>query len=121
MATPYVPGMGTHHIRGGITPAMLNDPSFDRLNPILDAAGLDDVFDPTEPEVLQFDGNGPTAKLVGFDYYVRTNTGPAAGGLPGQQRLVAHPPVDLLPQDRRRDDRVQHERRALHVAWAAST
>ena len=57
--TTYVPGMGTHHVRGGITPAMLTDPNFDRLNPILDTAGLDDVFDPTKPDVFQFDGNGP--------------------------------------------------------------
>jgi hypothetical protein len=83
MATPYVPGMGTHHIRGGITPAMLASPSFNRLNPILDSAGLDDVFDPTTPEVLQYDGNGPTAKLVGFDYYVRTSTGLPPVGFPG--------------------------------------
>ena len=33
---------------------------------------------------------------------------PAARGLPGQQRLVAPPPDDLLPHDRRGDDRVQH-------------
>lgn len=81
-ATSYVPGMGTHHFRPGITPAMLTDPAF-RANPILDAAGLDDVFDPTKPEVLQYDGNGPTAKLVGFDYYVRTDTGLPPAGFPG--------------------------------------
>jgi hypothetical protein len=83
MATTYIPGMGTHHIRGGITAAMLADPTFDKNNPILDDAGLDDVFDPTTPEVLQFDGNGPTAKLVGFDYYVRTSTGLPPAGFPG--------------------------------------
>jgi hypothetical protein len=83
MATPYIPGMGTHHIRGGITPAMLASPTFDKNNPILDSAGLDDKFDPTKPEVLQFDGNGPTAKLVGFDYYVRTSTGQPPVGFPG--------------------------------------
>ena len=83
MATPFVPGMGTHHIRGGITPAMLNDPSFDKDNPILDDAGLDDQFVPSRPEVLQYDGNGPTAKLVGFDYYVRTDTGQPPAGFEG--------------------------------------
>jgi hypothetical protein len=83
MATPYVPGMGTHHIRGGLTPQMLTSPSFNRLNPILDSAGLDDAFDPSRPEVLQFDGNGPDAKLVGFDYYVRTSTGQPPAGFPG--------------------------------------
>jgi hypothetical protein len=83
MATPYVSGMGTHHIRGGITPAMLVSPTFDKNDPILDSAGLDDVFDPLKPEVLQYDGNGPTAKLVGFDYYVRTSTGLPPAGFPG--------------------------------------
>lgn len=90
--TPFIPGMGTHHIRGGVTPAALNDPSFDRLNPILDAAGLDGVFDPTRPDVLQFDGNGPNAKLVGFDYYVRTNTGLPPAGFPGNNDWWHHHP-----------------------------
>ena len=84
-ATPYVNGMGTHHIKGGLTPQMLNDPSFDKDDPNLDAAGLDDVFDPDKPEVLQYDGNGPGAKLVGFDYYVRTDTGQPPEGFPGNQ------------------------------------
>ena len=83
MATPYVEGMGTHHIRGGITPAILSSPSFNRLNPNLDAAGLDDVLNVARPEVLQFDGNGPDAKLVGFDYYVRTDTAHPPTGFPG--------------------------------------
>jgi hypothetical protein len=83
MATPYVPGMGTHHILGGITPEMLADPSFNRLNPILDSAGLDATFNPLRPEVLQYDGNGPDAKLVGFDYYVRTDTGQPPAGFDG--------------------------------------
>jgi hypothetical protein len=83
MTTPYVPGMGTHHVRGGVTPQMLADPSFNRLNPILDNAGLDDKWDPFVPEVLQYDGNGPDAKLVGFDYYVRTDTGLPPAGFEG--------------------------------------
>ena len=83
MATPFIPGMGTHHIRGGLTPAMLNDPSFDKNDPILDDAGLDDQFVPSRPEVLQYDGNGSTAKLVGFDYYVRTDTGQPPAGFEG--------------------------------------
>ncbi len=83
MATPYVSGMGTHHIRGGITPAILADPSFNRLDPDLSAAGLDDTFDPTKPEVLQFEGDAPGSKLVGFDYYVHTNTGRPPAGFAG--------------------------------------
>jgi hypothetical protein len=91
-ATAYVPGMGTHHVRGGITPAMLADPSFNRLNPILDSVGLDDKFVPWRPEVLQYDGNGPTAKLVGFDYYVRTNTGLPPAGFAGNNDWWHHHP-----------------------------
>ena len=91
-ATGYVSGMGTHHIQGGITPAMLNDPNFDKDNPILDSVGLDDVFDPAHPEVLQFDGNGPSAKLVGFDYYVRTSTGLPPAGFAGNNDWWHHHP-----------------------------
>lgn len=90
--TPYIPGMGTHHIRGGVTPAMLVDPNFDRFNPILDAVGLDGIFDPTRPDVLQYDGNGPNAKLVGFDYYVRTDTGLPPEGFPGNNDWWHHHP-----------------------------
>ncbi len=90
--TPYVPGMGTHHVRGGITPAMLNDPNFNRQNPILDSIGLDNKFEPTKPDVLQFDGNGPSAKLVGFDYYVRTSTGLPPTGFGGNIDWWHHHP-----------------------------
>ena len=90
--TGYVPGMGTHHVRGGITPAMLTDPAF-RANPILDDVGLDDVFDPVKPEVLQFGGNGNDARLVGFDYYVRTTTGRPPEGFPGNNDWWHHHPT----------------------------
>lgn len=92
VTTPYVSGMGTHHVRGGLTAAQLNDPSFDKDDPNLDAAGLDDVFDPQRPEVLQFGGNGPTAKLVGFDYYVRTDTGLPPEGFAGSNDWWHHHP-----------------------------
>ena len=91
-ATAYVGGMGTHHVRGGITPAMLADPNFDRLDPILDSVGLDDKFDPSKPEVLQFDSNTSTAKLVGFDYYVRTSTGLPPEGFAGNNDWWHHHP-----------------------------
>ncbi|MCB0962667.1 MAG: hypothetical protein KDA98_05080 [Acidimicrobiales bacterium] len=91
--TGYVSGMGTHHVRGGITPEMLADESFDPDDPILDAVGLDDVFDPARPEVLQFDGNGPDARLVGFDYYVRTDTGLPPEGFEGNNDWWHHHPV----------------------------
>ena len=91
--TGYIPGMGTHHVRGGITPAMLADPAFNPANPILDAVGLDTVFDPTKPDVLQFDGAGPSARLVGFDYYVRTTTGLPPAGFPGNNDWWHHHPM----------------------------
>ena len=39
--TSYIPGMGTHHVKGGITPQLLADPlpANRRLNPILDNRG----------------------------------------------------------------------------------
>ena len=90
--TQYIPGMGTHHVRGGITPAMLNSPSFDRQNPILDNQGLDNKFEPTKPDVLQFDGSGASARLVGFDYYVRTTTGLPPAGFAGNLDWWHHHP-----------------------------
>lgn len=90
--TGYVPGMGTHHVRGRVTPAMLVDPAFDRQNPILDDVGLDGEFDPTRPDVLQYDGSGPNAKLVGMDYYVRTTTGLPPEGFPGNNDWWHHHP-----------------------------
>ncbi len=91
-------------------------PTFDRNNPILDSAGLDDKFDPTKPEVLQFDGNGPTAKLVGFDYYVRTSTGQPPAGFPGNNDWWhIHPKICFRTSDAYMVG-VQHDRRRLHVA-----
>jgi hypothetical protein len=92
MATPYVPGMGTHHVQNAITPEHLNSPTFNPADPDLSAFGLDDVFDPTRPEVLQYDGNGPTAKLVGFDYYVHTDTGLPPEGFEGNNDWWHHHP-----------------------------
>ena len=58
----YAEGMGTHHALG---------------NP------LQGGFDPKRPNFLQYDGNGPDAKLVGMSWYV--NNGPDAppAGFPG--------------------------------------
>jgi hypothetical protein len=59
----YATGMGTHHSFG--------DP-------------LQGSFDPGRPNFLQYDGNGPDAKLVGMSWYV--NSGPDAppDGFPGE-------------------------------------
>ena len=40
---------------------------------------------------MQYDGNGPSARLVGFDYYVRTTTAPPAG-FPGNIDWWHHHP-----------------------------
>jgi hypothetical protein len=90
--TGFVPGMGTHHVRGGLTAAMIADPSFDRMNPILDNVVLDDRFQPAKPEVLQFDSGSADGKLVGFDYYVRTTTGLPPAGFPGNNDWWHHHP-----------------------------
>ncbi len=91
MVMPYYAGMGTHHVRGSFLDA-ISDPNFDRHDPIFDEYGLDDVFDPAHPEVLQYDGNGPNAKLIGFDYYVRTDTGLPPEGFEGNNDWWHHHP-----------------------------
>ena len=48
--TPYVPGIGAHYLNVG------------RL--------LDGQFKPAEPEMLLYNGNDPTSKLVGLSYAV---------------------------------------------------
>jgi hypothetical protein len=58
----YVTGMGTHHALG---------------NPL---AG---TFDPTRPTFLQYDGNGPDAKLVGVSWYVHSTADEPPEGFPG--------------------------------------
>ena len=37
------------------------------------------VFDPDKPTYLQYDGNGPDAKLVGMSWYVRSGAMPPEG------------------------------------------
>ncbi len=58
----YAAGMGTHHARA---------------NPL---AG---TFNPIRPTFLQYDGNGPGAKLVGFSWYVNNGPDEAPEGFPG--------------------------------------
>jgi hypothetical protein len=47
--TPYVPCIAAHYIKSG---------------------ALANPFDPNEPEILLFDGNDPTSKIVGLSYLV---------------------------------------------------
>ncbi len=58
----YAMGMGTHHALG---------------NP------LQGSFDPTKPNFLQYDGNGPNAKLVGMSWYVKNGPDAPPEGFPG--------------------------------------
>jgi hypothetical protein len=58
----YATGMGTHH----------RNPS----TGILPAPG---VFNPDEPTYLQYDGNGPDAKLAGMSWYVNSGSMPPEG------------------------------------------
>lgn len=90
----FIPGMGTHHGLGSFTPEQINDPSFDRFNPVFpEGSIIDDVFDPTQPEFLQYNGNGADAVLVGMSYYVRTDTGLPPEGFAGDNDWWHHHPT----------------------------
>jgi hypothetical protein len=58
----YATGMGTHHVRGN---------------------ALEGTFDPSRPRFLQYDGNGPDAKLVGMSWYVDNGPDAPPPGFPG--------------------------------------
>jgi hypothetical protein len=92
----FIPGMGTHHGRGSITPELLADPAFNRQDPVIPNSIIDDVFDPAQPEFLQYNGNGPDAKLVGLSYYVRTTTGKPPEGFAGNNDWWHHHPTLCL-------------------------
>lgn len=89
----FIPGMGTHTGRDTITPAMLADPNFDKLNPIIPNSAIDDVFDPAHPEFLQYNGNTPGSVLIGMSYYVRTTTGLPPEGFAGSNDWWHHHPT----------------------------
>lgn len=94
----FIPGMGTHHGRGSITPEMLADPDFDRFDPVIPDSIIDDEFDPAQPEFLQYNGNGADAVLVGMSYYVRTETGlPPAGFIGDNDWWHHHPTLCMRP------------------------
>lgn len=89
----FIAGMGTHHGLDAITPELLADPSFDPQNPIIPNSIIDDTFDATRPEFLQYNGSGPDSVLVGMSYYVRTNTGLPPEGFPGNNDWWHHHPT----------------------------
>jgi hypothetical protein len=92
----FIPGMGTHHGQGTLSPELLADPDFDRFNPVIPGSIVDDVFDPTTPEFLQYNGNSRDSVLVGISYYVRTTTGLPPAGYPGNNDWWHHHPTLCL-------------------------
>ena len=119
--TGYIPGMGTHHVRGGITPAMLADPSFDPAEPHPRRRGARRRLRPRQARraAVRRRRSQRQARRLRLLRPHRHRAAPCR--VPRQQRLVAPPPDDLPPHDRRRDGRVQHQQRAAARRWAAST
>lgn len=88
----FIPGMGTH-TGFTVTPEMLADPNFDPQDPIMPGSNIDGVFNPAEPEFLQYNGNSNDSVLVGLDYYVRTENGLPPAGFPGNNDWWHHHPT----------------------------
>lgn len=95
-AFAFIPGMGTHHAFEGITPELLHSPSFDRFDPIVPNTPMDEEFDPTRPEFLQFNGNTPDSVLIGMSWYVRTEDGLPPEGFAGDNDWWHHHPTLCL-------------------------
>jgi hypothetical protein len=88
----FIAGMGTH-TGFTVTPQLLADPSFDPQDPIIPGSNIDGVFNPAEPEFLQYNGNSDGSVLVGLDYYVRTENGLPPAGFPGDNDWWHHHPT----------------------------
>ena len=81
MAVDYVKGMGTHHIRlGGFS---MEPDDFDPLNPEFSGTRMDEDFDFERPEFLMYASSAQDAVLVGFAWYVRTDSENPPAGFPG--------------------------------------
>ena len=119
---PYVPGMGTHHVRGRHHPGDAGRPRRStgrtRSSTTSGSTTCSTRLEARGPPVRRQRPVGQARRLRLLRAHQHRA---AARGLPRQQRLVAPPPVDLLPQVRRGDDRLQHQRRELHRRRAAST
>jgi len=81
MAVDYVMGMGTHHVRLGDF-SMEND-GFDPLNPEFSGTRMDGDFDFERPEFLMYASSAQDAELVGFAWYVQTDSENPPSGFPG--------------------------------------
>ncbi len=90
-AFDFIAGMGTH-TGFGVTAAMLADPNFNPQDPII-PGNVDGVFNPAEPEFLQYNGNTDDSVLVGLDYYVRTENGLPPAGFAGNNDWWHHHPT----------------------------
>ncbi|MCS5555726.1 MAG: thrombospondin type 3 repeat-containing protein [Arenicellales bacterium] len=80
MAVDYVGGMGTHHVRLG---NFSMDADFDPLDPEFPDTRMDDVFDFGQPEFLMYASSAQDAELVGFAWYVKTDSENPPTGFPG--------------------------------------
>lgn len=97
VAFEFFSGMGTHHGREAFTEEVINAPSFNRHDPILPGTS---AFDPTKPNFLQYDSDGPDAELVGMSWYIRSANGkPPAGFDGGLDWWHHHPRLCLTKQD----------------------
>lgn len=77
MSVDYVEGMGTHHVMLG---NFSMDEAFDPLDPEFPGTSMDGVFEFDRPEFLMYSGNTADSELVGFAWYVKTNsTSPPEG------------------------------------------
>jgi|TARA_B110000116_G_scaffold141761_1_gene122869 hypothetical protein len=81
MAVDYVMGMGTHHVRLGDF-SMEND-DFDPLNPEFLGTRMDGDFDFERPEFLMYASSAQDAGLVGFAWYVQTDSVNPPSGFSG--------------------------------------
>jgi len=80
MAVDYVEGMGTHHVRLG---DFSMDSDFDPLDPEFPDTRMDEDFDFGKPEFLMYASSAQDAELVGFAWYVRTDSENPPAGFPG--------------------------------------
>lgn len=71
MVVDYVEGMGTHHTRIG---NFSMDDDFDPNDPEFPETGIDGVFEYDRPEFLMYSGTESDSTLVGFAWYVKTNS-----------------------------------------------
>ena len=80
MVVDYVEGMGTHHTRIG---NFSMDDDFDPRDPEFPGTRMDSVFEYDKPEFLMYSGTESNSTLVGFAWYVKTNSTTPPEGFAG--------------------------------------